>query len=44
MIEDYRSCPGENLDIPNINSEKQNGKERANLRFIKGIRGLSEMI
>lgn len=43
MIEDYCRDPGENLDIGNINRKKQNGKERINLRVIKGVIGLSDM-
>lgn len=37
VIEDYCSGPEENYDILNINSEKQNGKERINLRVIKRV-------
>lgn len=37
VIEDYCSALGENYDIVNISSEKQNGKERINLRVIKGV-------
>lgn len=43
MIEDCRRGPGEIVDILNISSKKQNGKERINLRVITSVPSLSDM-